>query len=93
MQIEIHTLSHVPEPSPFEVEISIEKFKKYKWWENNIKMDLRERGWGGMDWIDLAQEGPCEHGNETSGSINVGKLLSGCATGGFSKRAQLHEVS
>jgi hypothetical protein len=20
-----------------------------------IKMDLRERGWGGMDWIDLAQ--------------------------------------
>jgi hypothetical protein len=24
-------------------------------WENNIKMDLREIGWGGMDWIDLAQ--------------------------------------
>jgi hypothetical protein len=23
-------------------------------WENNIKMDLREIGWGGMDWIDLA---------------------------------------
>jgi hypothetical protein len=23
-------------------------------WEDNIKMDLRERGWGGMDWIDLA---------------------------------------
>ena len=22
-------------------------------WENNIKMDLREIGWG-MDWIDLA---------------------------------------
>jgi hypothetical protein len=22
--------------------------------ENNIKMDLREIGWGGMDWIDLA---------------------------------------
>jgi hypothetical protein len=22
-------------------------------WENNIKMDLREIGWGGMDWIDL----------------------------------------
>jgi hypothetical protein len=21
----------------------------------NIKMDLREIGWGGMDWIDLAQ--------------------------------------
>jgi hypothetical protein len=23
-------------------------------WENNIKLDLREIGWGGMDWIDLA---------------------------------------
>jgi hypothetical protein len=25
-------------------------------WEHNIKMDLREVGWGGMDWIDLAQD-------------------------------------
>jgi hypothetical protein len=25
-------------------------------WEDNIKMDLREMGWGGMDWIDLAQD-------------------------------------
>jgi hypothetical protein len=25
-------------------------------WVDNIKMDLRERGWGGMDWIDLAQD-------------------------------------
>jgi hypothetical protein len=24
-------------------------------WEDNIRMDLREIGWGGMDWIDLAQ--------------------------------------
>jgi hypothetical protein len=24
-------------------------------WMNDIKMDLREIGWGGMDWIDLAQ--------------------------------------
>jgi hypothetical protein len=22
---------------------------------DNIKMDLREIGWGGMDWIDLTQ--------------------------------------
>jgi hypothetical protein len=22
--------------------------------EDNIKMDLREMGWGDMDWIDLA---------------------------------------
>jgi hypothetical protein len=26
-------------------------------WENNIKMDVREIGWDGMDWFDLAQEG------------------------------------
>jgi hypothetical protein len=25
-------------------------------WEDNIKIDLREIGWGGMDWIDLAQD-------------------------------------
>jgi hypothetical protein len=25
-------------------------------WVNNIKMDLREIGWGGMDWIELAQD-------------------------------------
>jgi hypothetical protein len=24
-------------------------------WEDNVKMDLRETGWGGMDWIYLAQ--------------------------------------
>jgi hypothetical protein len=24
-------------------------------WEDNIKMDLREVGWGSMDWINLAQ--------------------------------------
>jgi hypothetical protein len=24
-------------------------------WEDNIKMDLREVGYGGMDWIELAQ--------------------------------------
>jgi hypothetical protein len=25
-------------------------------WLDNIKMDLREIGWDGMDWIDLAQD-------------------------------------
>jgi hypothetical protein len=41
---------------------------------DNMKMDLREMGWDGMDWINLARdrdqwEGSCEHGNEPSGSI------------------------
>jgi hypothetical protein len=25
-------------------------------WEDNIKVDIRETGWGGMDWIDLSQD-------------------------------------
>jgi hypothetical protein len=25
-------------------------------WEDNIKMNFQEVGWGGMDWIDLAQD-------------------------------------
>jgi hypothetical protein len=25
-------------------------------WEDNIRMDLREIGWGGMDWIDLTRD-------------------------------------
>jgi hypothetical protein len=26
-------------------------------WVVNIRMDLREIGWDGVDWIDLAQDG------------------------------------
>jgi hypothetical protein len=25
-------------------------------WEDNIRIDLREIGWVGMDWIDLGQD-------------------------------------
>jgi hypothetical protein len=25
-------------------------------WEDNIKMDLQEVGWEGVDWIDMAQD-------------------------------------
>jgi hypothetical protein len=25
-------------------------------WVDNIRMDLREIGWGGMNWFDLAQD-------------------------------------
>jgi hypothetical protein len=25
-------------------------------WVDNIKIDLREKGWGGMDWADMAQD-------------------------------------
>jgi hypothetical protein len=41
-------------------------------WEDNIKMDLREMGIDGSNWILLTQDpvvGFCEHGDEPSGSI------------------------
>jgi hypothetical protein len=49
-------------------------------WGDNIKMDLREIGWGGMDWIDHVQdrnqwEGSCEHGTEPTGSIKCWEVL------------------
>jgi hypothetical protein len=25
-------------------------------WEDNVKIELKEMGWGGMDWIDLAED-------------------------------------
>jgi hypothetical protein len=39
-----------------------------RWWVDNIKMDLREIGWGGVDWIDMAQV-------ESSGSIKCWEVL------------------
>jgi len=47
-------------------------------WEDNIKMDLQEVGYGGVDWIKLAQDkksGTCECGNEPSGSMKCGEFL------------------
>jgi len=38
-------------------------------WEDNIKMDLQEVGWWGMDWVDLTQD------NEPSGSIKCGEFV------------------
>jgi hypothetical protein len=34
--------------------------------EDGIRMDLREIGWGSVDWIQLA--GSCQYGDEPSGS-------------------------
>jgi hypothetical protein len=61
-------------------------------------MDLREVGWGDVDWIDLAQDM-----NRWRAVVNavlnlrvpwsVGKLLSSWASGSFSRRAQVHGVS
>jgi hypothetical protein len=46
-------------------------------WVDNIKINLREVGWDGMDWINLAQDRDqcCEHGNEPSVSVNCWEIL------------------
>jgi hypothetical protein len=59
-------------------------------------MDLREIGWDGGDWIDLAQDRDQWRAlvrvvMNLQVPKNVGKLLSGCTIGSFSRRAQLHE--
>jgi hypothetical protein len=30
--------------------------RRIRRWEDNIKINLRESGWGGMEWIHLAQD-------------------------------------
>jgi hypothetical protein len=67
-------------------------------WGIILRWILEKIGWGGLNWTDLAQErgpveGSCEHGNEPSGYIKRWKFLSSCTTGGFSRRAHLHEIS
>jgi hypothetical protein len=47
-----------------------------------MKMDLREIGWGGMDWIDLAQNRDqwralVNMGMNLRVTYNFGKFLSG----------------
>jgi hypothetical protein len=61
-------------------------------------VDLREIPWDGMEWIDLA-----ENRDQWRALVNTqmnlrvpynfGKFLSSCTTGGFSRRAQHHEVN
>jgi hypothetical protein len=49
-------------------------------WEDNIRIDLREIRWEGVEWIHLAQERPvagcCEDGNERLDSIKGGNFLT-----------------
>jgi hypothetical protein len=47
---------------------------------DNIKLDLREVGWDGRVWIDLAQDRDrlrafCERGDEPPGSIKCWEVL------------------
>jgi hypothetical protein len=55
---------------------------------DNIKIDLRETGWDGVDWIDLAQDRDQWRALVNTVNLrvpqNAGKFLSGCTIGGFS---------
>ena len=48
-------------------------------WEDNIKMDLQDVGWGhGLDLSGSEQDqvaGSCKHGNEPPCSIKCGEFL------------------
>jgi hypothetical protein len=65
-------------------------------WVGNIKMDLREMGWDGMDWIDLFQER--DQWRALVNKVmnlrvpqNAGKFLRSYTIGSFSISAQLRE--
>jgi hypothetical protein len=49
-------------------------------WVDNIKMDLREIGWDGVDWIDVAQGR--DQWRALVNTENAGKFLCGCTIGG-----------
>jgi hypothetical protein len=64
-------------------------------WVDNIKMELRERGWDCVDWIELAQDR-----NQWRAVVNTvvnlpvpkntDKFLGSCTIDGFSITAHLH---
>jgi hypothetical protein len=65
-------------------------------WVDNIKMVLREIGWGGMDWINLAQvrdqrKAPLNTVINLRVPKNARKFLCSCTIGDFSRRSQPHE--
>jgi hypothetical protein len=59
---------------------------------NNIKIDLRETEWDGVDWIDLAQlRALVNTVMNLRVPYNAGRFLSNCITGGFSRRSQFRK--
>jgi hypothetical protein len=60
--------------------------RKRRRWVDNTKMDHREIGWDGIDWIDVAQDR-----DQWRVLLNAGKFLSSCTTCGFRRSDQLHE--
>ena len=44
-------------------------------WDDDIKMDFREVGWGTWTGSMLQRIGTCDRGDEPSGSVKCGKFL------------------
>jgi hypothetical protein len=44
-------------------------------WEDNIKMDLQDKGCGVRDWIELAQDRDRRRAVVNAGSIKCGEFL------------------
>jgi hypothetical protein len=65
--------------------------------EDNIKMDLREVGWGSVDWIDLVQDS--DRWRALVYTVmnlrlpNAGNFLSSIGHFNFSRGTLLHGVS
>jgi hypothetical protein len=67
-------------------------------WEDNIKMDLREVGCAGADWVDLAQDRDRWRAvvytvMNLRVPLNAGNFLSSLGHFSFSGRTLLHGVS
>jgi hypothetical protein len=67
-------------------------------WEDNIRMDLREVGCGGGDWIELAQDR--DRWRALVSAVmnlrvpsNVGNFLTSCRPVSFPRKTLLHGVS
>jgi hypothetical protein len=65
-------------------------------WVDNIKIDLRDIGWDGVDWIDIAQDRDQWKDLvikvlNLRVPLNARKFLRDCKIGGSSRRAQLRK--
>jgi hypothetical protein len=65
-------------------------------WVDHIKIDLREIGWDGMDWVSLAQDrdqwrAVVKMLINLPVPYNAGKFLNSCIIGSFSRRDQLRK--
>jgi hypothetical protein len=63
---------------------------------DNIKINLREIGWDGMDWFDLAQDRNQRRALVNTGMnlrvpYKAGRFLRGCTICCFLRRAQLRK--